>query len=122
MLLSAVALCLAAGLSVVKADFDIYHVDSGLYINPDYDMSGYQILRADDEVDCKGDVNHPIWLGRRGDVSGARGIRCRDEGPPHGACEAMFEPNVPDQITIMEMNLGRYHWSKISSSLYRVGV
>ena len=114
--LSAVALYLAAGLSVVKANFDIYYVESGLFIRNDFDMEGYQILRSDDEVDCKGDVNHPLWLGRWGDVSSTRGIRCEDEGPPHGHCLAMGEPHTPEKIEVMEMNLGHYHWSKTSAS------
>jgi hypothetical protein len=102
---------LAALLTSVRADFDIYFVEEstgGIGQN----SAGYKVLDADANVDC-GQVNRQFFFRRGPDVSGSKyGVSCDSDS---SECRGVGNP---DGIVKMEMNFGDdgVHWSEYPPS------
>lgn len=115
MRLNSALIPLAALLTAVRADFDIYYVEEsagGVGEN----AAGYKVLDADANVDC-GQVNKQAFIRRSDDVSGSKwGVSCdSDNNECRGA-------GNPDGIVKMETNFGddKVHWSEYLTSSHSI--
>lgn len=100
---------LAAFLSTVKADFELYQVGlggNGISAN----VEGWQVYQ--NEANCDTALNW-IWRDSK-DVSGNKfGVRCEGDGCTRGGVNGDKDPANID-VTEMNFNRGDFHWSKLT--------